>query len=242
MISLLQVSAAQQERVKRAEDEHQDLLRQFEKQLRTFNKRHNLISCDAEKHIYDHHILHCLAIASMDFQSGTTVVDWGSGGGLPAIPIAITNPTVLVTAVDKIGKKIQAVSSIGKRLNLPNLTAFHARAESWEGTAHYSVSRATASLKTLWDWHGNMSANRTDKSDESLVPGSASEQPELGWKPGLICLKGGNLDIEIEQLVESDTSVVISAYNIEDLLGNRRGGAYFENKYLLHITSGRVDG
>ena len=191
----------------------------FAQQLLQFNRRLNLISRETEAAFAERHVLHSLALAHRRFPDGSTVVDWGTGGGLPAIPLAIVFPAVEIHAVDAVGKKIQAVRAIGRRLGLANLHPWHGRAEDWPGTAHFSVSRATAPLHDLWRWH------RRARS------AARSVQEKEMWQPGLICLKGGDLTKEIEALRRAFPAAEVETTPLEPLLGR----PYFAEKCIVEI-------
>lgn len=163
-------------------------LESYAEQLRSFNRSINLISREDEDAVEEHHLLHCLAFTRRAFPEGAVLVDWGTGGGLPAIPVAIACPHVTVHAVDAVDKKIRAVRTMARRLGLENLHAWHARAESWSGPVDYSISRATAPLELLWRWH--VGARR---EPPLTVPADC-------WPPGLFCLKGGDLEEEGTEL------------------------------------------
>ena len=169
----------------------------------------------------------------------------GSGGGLPAIPLAAAFPAVTVHAVDAVEKKIQAVRTMGRRLGLDNLHPWHGRAEAWPGGAVFSVSRATAPLVDLWTWHVR-------------IRRAADRAGEGHWRPGLVCLKGGDLGDEIAALrdayplVEVETPQGRIAYgNVEaavplpgalDLEAALAACSSFvadaENPYVVHVGSG----
>ena len=187
--------------------------------LRSFNQKINLISRENQSDIMARHIRHVLALAVRSFPAGSSVVDWGTGGGLPAIPLAICFPDVMFHAVDAVGKKIHAVQAMARRLGLTNLLAWHARAEQWNGHAHYSVSRATAPLSDLWGWHV--------RAREPL----GTEVDELFWKPGLLCLKGGDLTGEIAQLQEDFPNTRVESTELSTILGAGR----FEEKLLVQV-------
>ena len=188
--------------------------------LTAFTQKHNLISPNSVQYIEERHIGHCLALAQLGFPAGCTVVDWGTGGGLPAIPLAITFPEVQFVAVDAVGKKVLAVRAMARTLGLANLTAWHGRAEDWAGTLHYSVSRATAPLQALWSWHSRC-----------VAPCGYDEKKD--WKPGLICLKGGDLSDEIATLQTAHPSLSIKKLP----LGKNFRASYFEEKYIMHICN-----
>lgn len=195
-------------------------LREYERLLLKVNKQFNLISASDQAHVWERHILHSLALSRRDFPVGSVVVDWGTGGGLPAIPLAIRFPEVTVHAVDAVRKKIQAVRMMARRLGLDNLHTWHGRAEEWPGDAHYSVSRATAPLETLWAWHERIAQKETPPS---------GEQP--AWKPGLLCLKGGALHNEISMLRTAFPDVTVETHDLHAWLGR----PHFEEKVLLHM-------
>ena len=203
--------------------EQQEQLDAFEEQLLRFNKRVNLISSESERHFRTQHLLHCLTLTLRDFPAGSTIVDWGTGGGLPAVPLAICYPDVTVVGVDSVGKKGRAVRTIARRLDLDNCYAWTGRAEEWDGEAHYSVSRATAPLATLWRWHRRVAV------DLEEPPGDDE------WAPGLLALKGGELGDEIEDLRDAYPSVDVERRPLESLLG--RNG-FFGEKEIVAVRGG----
>ena len=185
--------------------------------LRTFNARINLISREDEENLFTHHILHSLSLARFPFPDDARVADWGTGGGLPAIPLAIQFPRVTFYAIDAVDKKVRAVRSMARRLGLPNVQAVHVRAEQWAGEVDYSVSRATAPLATLWEWH--RAAAASGRSTRSL--------------PALRCLKGGDLRVEIEELKDADPEVVVESVALTSMLDE----PYFGEKCILAIST-----
>ncbi|MES3629210.1 MAG: 16S rRNA (guanine(527)-N(7))-methyltransferase RsmG [Longimonas sp.] len=211
------------------EAQHEQL-RSYEQLLRRYNKTLNLISPDTIDAITERHILHTLALRVRDFPTGARIVDWGSGGGLPAIPLAIAYPEVEVIAVDSVGKKMQAVRSMARRLGLKNLFAWAGRAENWPDTAHYSVSRATAPLADLWQWHTR------------AVSELPSEPEDSEWAPGLITLKGGDLSDEIAALQRHDSHVRIQQTSLHTLLHDAAARpSYFAEKCLLAVQHADAD-
>lgn len=199
--------------------EQQDQLEAFEVQLLRFNQRLNLISPETENSFRTRHLLHCLTLSVRDFPPGSTIVDWGTGGGLPAIPLAICYPEVTVVGVDSVGKKGRAVRTMARRLGLDNCYAWTGRAEEWEGEAQYSVSRATAPLATLWEWHQRVSIDQL----------AWSEGDE--WAPGLLALKGGDLRGEIASLEKVDPEVEVERHPLKSLLG--RNGFFGEKEIVM---------
>ena len=195
-----------------------DQLASYLDQLLAFNRRLNLISRETEQaDAFERHILHSLALTQRRFPAGSAVVDWGTGGGLPAIPLAIAFPDVTFHAVDAVGKKIQAVRAMARRLGLANLHPWHGRAEAWPGATHFSVSRATAPLCDLWRWH-TRAATPLDVDVQS-------------WSPGLICLKGGDLSEEIAALRAEFPAVRVEKTPLEPLLES----PYFAEKFIVAV-------
>jgi 16S rRNA (guanine527-N7)-methyltransferase len=203
-----------------AEQEKQ--LDAFEEQLLRFNQRLNLISSESERQFRVQHLLHCLTLTVRDFPDGCTIVDWGTGGGLPAIPLAICYPEVRVVGVDSVGKKSRAVRTIARRLGLENCFTWNGRAEEWTGEAHYSVSRATAPLADLWRWHGRVAVS---------LDGAPSDDE---WPTGLLALKGGDLSDEVADLRGADPDVAIERRPLDELLG--RNG-FFGEKEIVAVRS-----
>jgi 16S rRNA (guanine527-N7)-methyltransferase len=157
-------------------------LQTFEALARDFNRKLNLYSQDSAREFWLRHVQHSLALATKRFPSGARVVDWGTGGGLPGIPLAVAFRQVEFVLVDSVRKKTQAVRLMARQLGLDNVDVWTGRAEDWGGTAHYSVSRATAPLNDLWAW-----------SRRVLTPIEAGEGE---WGGGLLCLKGDTQEVQ----------------------------------------------
>ena len=192
-----------------------DLLSQYATELARVNKRFNLVAPSTLADLERAHLRHSLALTWRAFPAGATVVDWGAGGGLPTVPLAIAFPETQFVAVDSVGKKMEAVRLFARRLGLANLTVWNGRAEDYDGPApHYAVSRATAPLANLWAW-----TERVRQPVERV--------PEGAWAPGLLTLKGGDLGAEIAALPKG---VCVQRYGLAEILG---GG--FETKELLHV-------
>jgi 16S rRNA (guanine527-N7)-methyltransferase len=204
-------------------DEQRERLDDFRALLLRYNRKLNLISAGSEDDVREQHLLHCLTLLRRGFPGGARVVDWGTGGGLPAIPLAIARPEVTVYAVDSVGKKVRTVRAMTRRLELDTCFPWHGRAENWEGEAEYSVSRATAPLAELWTWHRRVATGDAD--------------PAAGeWEPGLLCLKGGDLSSEIADLHDADPEARVHQHSLPDLLG--RSGPFWAGKKLVHVTRG----
>lgn len=169
-----------------------------------FNDKLNLYSQASAEEFRERHLGHSLALAARPFPSGSLVADWGTGGGMPGLVLAIVFPDVSFHLIDSVGKKIRAVQTMARRLELANVEAHHVRAEKWRGRITHSVSRATAPLETLWAWH-------------ERVSGAASTYAE-GWRPGLICLKGGSLTEEVSALQLRYPEVHVASHSLPDWL------------------------
>lgn len=194
-----------------------------------WNAKINVISRKDIEGLYEKHVLHSLSIAAVfDFSDGTEIIDIGTGGGFPGIPMAIFFPGVKFHLVDSIAKKIKVVHAIANEIGLSNITTQHIRAEEIKDRKFdFVVSRAVAPLKELWKWSKPLLKNSkfgvgSSESPEARSPGSEFMTP----RRGLICLKGGDLAKEI---LESGTRPrVIEIFEIfpEEA---------FRDKYILYI-------
>ncbi len=196
-------------------------LEAYGKLLLRHNEQVNLISRRSAGELVERHLLHSLALAVHRFPARSSVVDWGTGGGLPGIPLAIVFPDVQVHLVDSIAKKVRAVREMVEELGLENVTVWNVRAEHWTGQAHYAVSRATAPLQKLWKWYHKV---------RKPLPVSLTE---TDWNPGLIALKGGDLSEEIRKLKRKYPQTYVQLIPLEPLLQR----PYFVEKYLVHVTA-----
>lgn len=186
-----------------------------------WNSKINVISRKDIDGLYEKHILHSLAIAAaFNFENGMEIIDIGTGGGFPGIPLAIYFPGVKFHLVDSIGKKLKVVESIVDTLKLQNVTTQHVRAEEIKNRKFdFVVSRAVAPLKELWSWSKPLLKKNQDNTADSKV----SEQTA----PGLICLKGGDLTEEIGQSGIRPRMVELSELFEEP---------FFNEKYLLYVA------
>ena len=147
-----------------------------------WNAKINVISRKDIDNLYEHHILHSLAIAKfLQFQPNTTVLDVGTGGGFPGIPLAILFPEVQFTLIDSIGKKIRVAQEIATAVGLKNVNCKQLRAEEEKGRYDFIVSRAVMPLTDL----------------KKLVQKNISKQQHNALPNGLILLKGGDLQAEV---------------------------------------------
>ena len=148
---------------------------------RDWNAKINVISRKDIDNLYPHHIIHSLAIAKvLHFQPGTTLLDVGTGGGFPGIPLAILFPECQFTLIDSIGKKIKVASEIAKAIGLQNVTCIQERAEQEQGKYDFVISRAVMPLPDL----------------VKLIRKNVSHSHKNAMPNGLMVLKGGNLEGE----------------------------------------------
>lgn len=191
-------------------------LQQFtalEELYRDWNSKINVISRKDIDSLYLKHVLHSLSIAAViEFKPGTEIIDIGTGGGFPGIPLAIFFPEVRFHLVDSIGKKLKVVTEVSSTIGLHNITTQHCRAEEIKNRQFdFAVSRAVAPIKDLWRW-----------SYPLIKKGNKQELAN-----GLICLKGGDLAQEIAESTVKPRMILIDDIFKEE---------YFREKYLLHIT------
>jgi 16S rRNA (guanine527-N7)-methyltransferase len=193
-------------------------LRAFEALARDFNRKINLYSKESVREFWLRHVQHSLALAIREFPGGARVVDWGTGGGLPGIPLAITFPQVEFVLVDSVRKKTQAVRTMARQLGLQNVDVWNGRADEWGGTSHYNVSRATAPLSDLWAW-----------SQRVLVPIEAGQRE---WQGGLLCLKGDTQEVHdtVNKPLKETTSL-----NLHDLAA-WLPAARLQEKLLIEVV------
>ncbi len=198
----------------------EEQFRRLESLYREWNEKINVISRKDMEGLYEKHILHSLSIAAVfDFKPGTQIVDIGTGGGFPGIPLAIFFPEVRFHLVDSIGKKIRVVQAIAEALELTNVTTQHTRAEELKNRQFdIVVSRAVAPLKDLWQWSKLILRKRPLPSN-TLLPPPVS---------GLICLKGGDLSQEIFE--SGCRPRIVDLYQLFP-------EEFFQNKFLLHIPN-----
>ena len=176
-----------------------------------WNQKINVISRKDIDNFYEHHVLHCLAIATQfEFKKGSEVMDLGSGGGFPGIPLAIFFPETQFHLVDSINKKLNVATEIATAIGLQNISVQHTRAEDIKNRKFdMVVTRAVAPLKDLWRW-----------SKPLLKKGVAPN--------GLVCLKGGDLAKEI---FESNCRPRV--WEVDKIFTE----PFFKEKFMLHVPN-----
>ena len=176
-----------------------------------WNSKINVISRKDMECFYEHHVLHSLAIAKViAFKPMCEVLDVGTGGGFPGVPLAIMFPDSRFTLVDSIGKKIKVVSEVIEQLGLTNTKALQARAESLDGEYDFVVSRAVTTLPEFVPW----------------VKGKISRTQYHKLHNGIIYLKGGDLDAELRPFYKRIRTWEISEFFSEP---------WFETKKVIHL-------
>jgi len=176
-----------------------------------WNAQINVISRKDIDELYERHILHSLGIARFcSFKPGESVLDVGTGGGFPGIPLAILFPNTSFHLVDSIGKKIKVVQEVAAALGLENVTATHGRAEQIKGKYHFVVSRAVTRLVDFYPW----------------VKGKFASENKNAIANGILYLKGGDLEEEIKEAKLKAECYPLSAYFDE---------AFFATKYVVYI-------
>lgn len=176
-----------------------------------WNSKINVISRKDIQNLYEHHVLHSLGIAEIiNFKPGTKIMDLGTGGGFPGIPLAIMFPECQFHLVDSIGKKVRVATEIATAIGLKNVTFRHCRAEEEKQKFDFVVSRAVMPLADLL----------------KIIRKNISKEQKNGLPNGLICLKGGELEKErsaVKGLVE------------ETALSNYFSEEYFETKKVVYV-------
>ncbi len=189
-----------------------------------WNEKINVISRKDIGGLYEKHVLHSLSIAAIfEFQPGSAIIDIGTGGGFPGIPLAIFFPEVKFHLVDSIGKKLKVVDAIAESIGLKNVTTQHGRAEDIKNSKFdYVVSRAVAPLKDLWKWSKPLL-----KKQKTDITNPIHHSPFTTHLPGLICLKGGDLAAEIQESGTMPRVVDIAEIFPEES---------FKEKFILYVA------
>ena len=184
---------------------------QLQELYNEWNSQINVISRKDMENLYLKHVLHSLAIAKVvSFTDGTKVLDVGTGGGFPGVPLAILFPNVDFLLVDSIGKKIKVVNEVANSIGLKNLRAEHKRAEQVNGQFDFVVSRAVTKMKVFQQW---------------VRKRISTKQRNILFN-GILYLKGGDLTEELKGIKN------VELYNIPDFFEEE----FFETKKVVYIS------
>jgi 16S rRNA (guanine527-N7)-methyltransferase len=191
--------------------EQKDQFKALFELYQTWNAQINVISRKDMDHFYERHVLHSLGIAKVNpLLPGANVLDLGTGGGFPGIPLAIMFPETSFHLVDSIGKKIKVVDAVAEALGLTNVEASHARVETLKTKVDFVVSRAVAPLATLHNW-----------VKQYIKPGHTHELAN-----GMLLLKGGDLTNEI-----AESRLFVQEFALSDFFS----GEFFETKKVVYV-------
>lgn len=176
-----------------------------------WNAQINVISRKDMDNFYERHVLHSLAIAkTMKFKQNTKILDVGTGGGFPGIPLAIMFPKCKFHLIDSIGKKVKVVNEVAQALGLKNVKGEHIRAEHVTQKYDFVISRAVTKMYPFIGWV----KTKFNKKGYNELPN------------GILYLKGGDLENELKEINKKYTSYDISSYFRED---------FFETKKVIHV-------
>ena len=179
---------------------------------RDWNAKINVISRKDIDNLYEHHVLHSLAIAkAIRFKDGSRILDFGTGGGFPGIPLAIMFPNCKFRLIDGTGKKIMVANEVAKALKLQNVEALHRRGEEEKGEYDFIVSRAVMQLPALM----NIIKKNISKKQINALPN------------GLLCLKGGDLNEELKPY-----NNIVDVMPLEDMFDEEW---FKEDKKLIYL-------
>ncbi len=181
-----------------------------------WNSKINVVSRKDFESLYEKHVLHSLAIAKyIQFEKGTKVLDIGTGGGFPGIPLAILFPEVEFTLCDSIGKKIKVAEEVSKGLGLTNTDFVVGRVENLKEEFHFILSRAVAPMETLYRWTQDYIAEECFNSKLN----------------GYLLLKGGDLKEEIKEIKRLNAKLNVQTSDLNTFFDE----PFFETKQLVYI-------
>ena len=196
-------------------DQQKSQFQQLETLYKDWNEKINVISRKDIDEFYERHVLHSLGIAKiMEFADGTKVLDIGTGGGFPGIPLAILFPNVEFTLVDSIGKKITVVNAVAESLGLKNVKAYHERAEKIKDKFHFVVSRAVTQMPVFLRW----------------LKGKFEKEQFNPKHNGVLYLKGGDLGEEL-------AGIKCEIYHLKDQFKEE----FFDTKKVVYLSKGNFN-
>lgn len=192
-------------------DEQRHQYEQLFELYKDWNSKINVISRKDIDNLYEHHVLHSLAIAkALRFKDGTKIMDFGCGGGFPGIPLAIMFPECQFKLIDGTGKKIRVCQEIASAIGLKNVVAEHLRGEDEKGKFDFIVSRAVMPLPDM----------------VKIVRKNVSKEQHNAMPNGIFCLKGGNLQSEIHPFKNIIEQTDLSSFFNEE---------WFKEKHLIYL-------
>lgn len=192
-------------------DEQRHQYEQLFELYKDWNSKINVISRKDIDNLYEHHVLHSLAIAkALRFKDGTKIMDFGCGGGFPGIPLAIMFPECQFKLIDGTGKKIRVCQEIASAIGLKNIVAEHLRGEDEKGKFDFIVSRAVMPLPDM----------------VKIVRKNVSKEQHNAMPNGIFCLKGGNLQSEIHPFKNIVEQTDLSSFFNEE---------WFKEKHLIYL-------
>ena len=195
--------------------EQKDQFAELETLYKDWNEKINVISRKDTDSLYEKHILHSLGIAKvMEFADNTKVLDIGTGGGFPGIPLAILFPNAQFTLVDSIGKKITVVKGVAESLGLKNVTAHHMRAEQLKEKFHFVVSRAVTQMPVFLTW----------------LRGKFEKEQFNPKHNGVIYLKGGDLGEEL-------AGIKCEIFQLKNYFEEE----FFDTKKVVYLSKGNFN-
>jgi 16S rRNA (guanine527-N7)-methyltransferase len=196
---------------KQLTDAQRQQLQMLDGLYREWNAKINVISRKDIDNLYEHHVLHSLAIAKMaNFRPGTTILDFGTGGGFPGIPLAILFPECQFKLIDGTGKKIHVAQEVCNAIGLKNCHPTHLRGEDEKGLYDFVVSRAVMPLPDL----------------VKIVQKNLSKKQQNALPNGILCLKGGDLQAETRPFKNIVQTTDISSFFDEE---------WFKEKYVIYL-------
>ena len=176
-----------------------------------WNEKINVISRKDIDNLYEHHVLHSLAIGRfINFRPGTQILDFGTGGGFPGVPLAILFPECQFKLIDGTGKKIRVAQEVAQAIGLKNCEPAHLRGEDEKGKYDFIVSRAVMPLPDL----------------VKIVKKNIAKEQRNALPNGIICLKGGNLDAELQPYRKLVEKAELSQWFDEE---------WFKEKYVIYL-------
>ena len=192
-------------------EEQRHQYKQLFELYKDWNSKINVISRKDIDNLYEHHVLHSLAIAkALRFKDGTKIMDFGCGGGFPGIPLAIMFPECQFKLIDGTGKKIRVCQEIASAIGLKNVVAEHLRGEDEKGKFDFIVSRAVMPLPDM----------------VKIVRKNVSKEQHNAMPNGIFCLKGGNLQSEIHPFKNIVEQTDLSSFFNEE---------WFKEKHLIYL-------